>query len=377
MQMLTPGGTARTPGVSTLVPYSSAGSKLRAGIGSGGAVNTVAPAPYVPYSSPGARARAGEGTDGATNTVSPAPYPPVGGSSPAGSSGNSNSNSGGNGGSSSSNDQSIYNLDTDPIVQRIKALNANNYANAVSGAQANAKQDLIGGGFNFSDILAAHPELAQGILGSVLADQATAQAAQQNPYSTAANLALGHNQNVHNVDQTDNAANLYYSSTRANQLGDEAHQYLGNIAGAQDTLAQALASLIGGVTSEQSTENQNLANAYSTARENAVTNAINSGEVLLGYDNNGNPIFTAAPSADTATSSGSGSNSGGGSTSPTAAIPYSSPGAQARAGIGTGGALNTVTPATLAAALAPYAKKVTANKTGATVAPGRGVISIH
>jgi hypothetical protein len=124
-----------------------------------------------------------------------------------------------------------------------------------------------------------------------------------------------------------------------------------------------LAALLGGVTNEQQTENENLANAYDTARENAVTNSINSGEVLVGYDQNGNPIFTTQGSA--------------GSSGATSGAPSSSAGARARAGIGTGGATNTVNPATLAAALAPYARVVTSNKTGATAVRGRGVVSIH
>lgn len=45
--------------------YTSAGSRLRAGEGSGGAINLQ------PYTSLGSRLRAGEGSGGATNTVSP------------------------------------------------------------------------------------------------------------------------------------------------------------------------------------------------------------------------------------------------------------------------------------------------------------------
>jgi hypothetical protein len=350
--MLTASSGARTPGLSMLrpgtTPYAPVDKPSGVGpTGYGAAPPTVKQ--LVPYTSAGSQARAGIGVGGATTTKTPPAAPSA--AKPS---------------TPTDNSGSIYNLDTDPIVQRIKALNTNNYAGAVANAQASAKQDLIGAGFNLADIIAAHPELGQGILGSVLADQATAEAAQQNPFSTAATLANTHNQNVHAIDQNDNAANLYYSSTRANQLGDEAHQYLGGVASAQSTVAQALAALLGGVTNEQQTENENLANAYDTARENAVTNSINSGEVLVGYDQNGNPIFTTQGSA--------------GSSGATDGAPASSAGARARAGIGAGGATNTVNPATvatLAAALAPAAKAVRANRTGASTNRRQGVFAIH
>lgn len=186
---------------------------------------------------------------------------------------------------------SAYNLDTDPIVQKIKALNTQNMGTTVAGAQDTAKGDLIDSGFNLADIIRAHPELASSPIADVLGDPTTALAAQHNPYSVAANLALAHQKAVQVIDQTANDNNLYFSSTHGNQLGDEAHSYLGNVSGAQNTLAQALQALIGNVQGEGTSEAQKLADAYSQARTGAVTNALNSGETFSGYDANGNPQF--------------------------------------------------------------------------------------
>lgn len=197
--------------------------------------------------------------------------------------------------------QSIYDLSTDPIVQKIQALNTANYGQAVAGAQANAKQDLIDSGFSLTDALAAHPDIAAAIsgspIGSVLTDTATNLAAAGNPFSTAAGLAKTHTQNNQGINQNENDNNLFYSSDRANQLGQESQNYLGSVSGAQGSLAAALSGLLGGLTTEQQTESQNLANTIETARENAIQNAISSGQVMLGYDANGNPIFGNAPGA--------------------------------------------------------------------------------
>jgi hypothetical protein len=75
-----------------------------------------------------------------------------------------------------------------------------------------------------------------------LNDAGTAQAASANPFSTLAGLAQAHTGNLAGIDQTSNLANLYYSSTHANQLGQEGQNYLG----AQNTAAQNLGGLLSG-----------------------------------------------------------------------------------------------------------------------------------
>lgn len=236
-----------------------------------------------------------DSTTSALKTPPTTQTPPVGGSS-AGTQQSSSTTAG----------QSIYDLSTDPIVQKIQQLNAANYGQAVAGAQSNATQDIINSGFNLSGALTGNPSvsaaLAASPIGSVLNDPTTAAAAAANPYSTAAGLRGTHNANDNTITQNDNDANLYYSSTHGNNLGAEAQNYLGGVSGAQNSLASALSSLLSGLTSEKQTEDQNLANTIETERENTIQNAIASGQVMLGYDSNGNPIFgNAAAATPTAT----------------------------------------------------------------------------
>lgn len=188
---------------------------------------------------------------------------------------------------------SPYDLSTDPIVQKIQALNAATYSTAIGTADAARKQALVDAGF---------PELAGAAqFGSLEApttgDQATALAAGQNTYSTAARLALAHQQANTGIDQTENASNLFYSSDRANKLGDEAHGYLGNVAGAEDQTRQQLSAILQTLLGVRTGGNTDLANGYETARQDAITNAIASGQTFAGYDANGNPIFQPAGGA--------------------------------------------------------------------------------
>lgn len=277
----------------------------------------------------------------------------------------------------------VYDLSTDPIVQKIQALNAANYGQAVAGAQASAKQDLIDSGFDFTSALAANPDLAATInsspIGSVLTDQATGEAAAANPYSTAAGLLNTHNQNNTAISQGENDNNLFYSSDRGNQLGTEANNYLGSVAGAQGSLASTLSGLLGGLTTEQQTEQQNLADTIETERENVITNALASGQVMLGYDSNGNPIFGAAPTT-------AGAGGGGG-----AAVPGTTPG-----GAGSGVGATPAVVSKLATGALPFTATLlqdpnvrallpagptavagTPNKTGLSANKKQGVFAIH
>jgi hypothetical protein len=197
--------------------------------------------------------------------------------------------------------QSVYDLSTDPIVQKIRALNINNYDSGVHQADAARKQLLIDSGFG---------DLARATqFGSLEApqtgDEATALAAQTNPFSIAANLMNAHQQAQGGIDQADNNANLFFSSTRGNHLGDEAHQYLGNVASAQGQIRQQLTDLVTKLLSTKAAGQQSEADAISQARQNAINNAIASGQTFAGYDANGNPIFNA-PAATPPTASDAG-----------------------------------------------------------------------
>lgn len=182
---------------------------------------------------------------------------------------------------------SPFDLSTDPIVQRIRALNTRNYGDAISQADSVRKQALINAGFSDIARSAQFGSLEQPTTG----DEATALAAAANPYSVAANLKLAHDQAQNQIDQNANHENLFFSSARANRLGDEAHQYLGNVSGAEGALRNQLTDIISGLLSARSQGAQSEADALSTARTNAITRALAMGQSFLGYDDNGNPIF--------------------------------------------------------------------------------------
>ena len=131
-------------------------------------------------------------------------------------------------------------LDSDPILAQIRDLANTNDQQARDAATAGKAQLLE----NYGDAGLAN---ALG-LGSNVAGVAG-----QNPNSILAQLLQTHNQNVGGINQADNKANLYYSSTHAHHLADEGRQYQtgrynadqnvrGQLAQIDQTLAQALAA---------------------------------------------------------------------------------------------------------------------------------------
>lgn len=212
--------------------------------------------------------------------------------------------------------QSAYDLSTDPIVQKIQALNAANYGQAVATADAARKQALIDSGFGDLAGSAQFGSLEAPTTG----DQATQLAAEHNPYSTAANLALANTQANQGIDRTENDNNLFYSSDRANKLGDQAHAYVGNVSSAEDQVRQQLSTILQTLLGVRTGGQTDLSNGYETARQDAITNALSSGQTFAGYDANGNPIFTTP---------GAGAPATGGGAAPVANSP-TSPAAQYR-----------------------------------------------
>jgi hypothetical protein len=166
---------------------------------------------------------------------------------------------------------------SDPILQRVTALARMNAQQAQAGADASAKQALINSGFG--DVARSYRfgGPADELLGlgdtSSTGDEQTALAAQNNPYSVAALLGKAHTAQNVGIDQNQNLQNLFYSSNRANLLGDEAQNYLGKQYGAQ----QDLAGQLGGIgqqliAARQGAEGQVLGeqeNAYMRALQNA------------------------------------------------------------------------------------------------------------
>lgn len=201
-----------------------------------------------------------------------------------------------------------FDLSTDPIVQKIRALNTANYGDAVAGADAQRKQLLVNSGFADLARAAQFGSLESPTTG----DEATALAAQQNPFSTAAQLAHSHAAADRGIDQGANDANLYYSSARANNLGDEARNYLQNESTAESQVRSQLDAIIQSLVQARSDERTNEENAIETARQNAINNAIASGQSFLGYDSNGNPIFGGGSGSQGQTGPAAGGDTGTG-----------------------------------------------------------------
>jgi hypothetical protein len=146
-------------------------------------------------------------------------------------------------------------LDVDPILAQIKAIGARSVKDAASGVAAGAKNALIGFGSvklpqRLRDLFTNQVPAQDSVLGQLpdnpllgaLNDTGTAAAAEQNPYSTLAQLTQGHQRNVADIGNQTNLSNLFYSSTHANKLADEQSA----LQAQQDQAAQSLAGILGG-----------------------------------------------------------------------------------------------------------------------------------
>lgn len=135
---------------------------------------------------------------------------------------------------------------SDPVYQQIVAMANRDVADAQAAATAARKQLVIELG---------DPSLAGSLgLGSLVAAQA-----QANPFSTLKNLLRGHNQNVQNIDQSANVANLWSSSTRGRQQLLEGTGYQGNIAGAESSAQQGLAQILNNLLAAQAAARDRIA----------------------------------------------------------------------------------------------------------------------
>jgi hypothetical protein len=147
----------------------------------------------------------------------------------------------------------------DPILARIRAMNAQNIAQAEAAALAQRKRAEIGYGYD--------PNLKYE-------DAATAEAAKQNAFSTLYQLLLGHTQRAHSLDENLNKANLFYGSERANQVGLEGRQYTGEQVQQQGVLQNLMDSIAQGVLQTrlgaQQSEIQGESDAYNRALQFAM-----------------------------------------------------------------------------------------------------------
>ena len=145
---------------------------------------------------------------------------------------------------------------SDPILMQIQALAQQNTAAAEAGALAARQQALISFGYDQSLD-------SSGAYG----DQNTADAAKQNPFSTLQNLKRVHDARQNQLNENLNKQNLFYSSTRGKELGNEATQYLGE----QYNANQALQSNLGNIANNLLTAKQSAAGQVEQGQQDAYT----------------------------------------------------------------------------------------------------------
>ncbi len=153
--------------------------------------------------------------------------------------------------------KTTYDYSTDPALVNITAQQNLAIQQAQQEALAQQKQALIAYG---------DPNLALAVLG----DKATAQAAQGNTASTLATLAAKNQANVRSTNESENKANLTYSSDRGYQLGLAQQAYLQD----QATAATALQGTLGSANQSVLAAKQNAANVEATAQNAAYDRAI-------------------------------------------------------------------------------------------------------
>jgi hypothetical protein len=154
----------------------------------------------------------------------------------------------------------------DPILAQIQALALQNNAAAEASATAQRQKALIAFGYDPA-------------LQSLYGDQNTSSAAQQNPFSTLANLGRQHTQRQTALNQNLNQHNLFYSSYRGQQLQNEGTQYLGEQAAAQQALQGQLDAIQNNLLSERQNSQQQVSQAYQDAYSRALQTALANGGV--------------------------------------------------------------------------------------------------
>lgn len=168
-----------------------------------------------------------------------------------------------------------FDLETDPVLQQMHAMAANQRAQAESGALKLRKQLAI----DYGD-----PTFGASI------DEATGQAAAQNPFSALATLKTGYDRNMTNMEEDLNSHNLFYGGTRIKALGDAAHDYQGqqaNLAGQQQQALGGIdANRIAALMQADQQEQAAYADAYNRALQFALANMRTSGGGG-GYDGGG------------------------------------------------------------------------------------------
>lgn len=143
-----------------------------------------------------------------------------------------------------------YNFDADPVYQRVIAANQRR----VQEAQANS--------------LAARKQLAIDSGDESLApDEATRQAARNNPFSLAAQFAKHAREQPRALTEQDNANNLFYSSAAGQHQSELAQQLLAEQAGNQAQTRGRLSDIESALRGEQQGAESDLLDAQQAAAD--------------------------------------------------------------------------------------------------------------
>jgi hypothetical protein len=146
--------------------------------------------------------------------------------------------------------------ESDPVLARIRALGTQDVANARSEAEALRKKAIIDSGLT---------DVGQ----EIGVDQNTLQAAQQNPFSTRAELERAMQTRGRELNESLNQQNLFYGGYRADQLSDLARSG----AQQQSALTGDIRGLLGGISQGVTTAEQEAARAEQAAIEQAAEDA--------------------------------------------------------------------------------------------------------
>lgn len=162
---------------------------------------------------------------------------------------------------------SPYDVNADPVLAQIRALTGRQRGDLQAGA-TNARTQL---GIQYGD-----ENLARQYGGD-----SYAQAAHDNPFSVAAELARSYKQGGQQIDESLNQDNLFYSGTRAKALGEHAFDYQRQTAQAeaekQQRLSQIAAELAGQFSGLDQQDITGLTEANARALEQSLKYGINPG----------------------------------------------------------------------------------------------------
>lgn len=152
---------------------------------------------------------------------------------------------------------SAYDLSTDPVLQQIQAMAGQSDQQANASALRQREQLLTGYG---------DQNLAAAVLGQ---NDPYVQAAANNPTSTLAQLRTQHDQQLHDLLEQLNQANLFYSGNRIVQEQRGAQDYQNQLANAAATVQNSLdtigGNLASALASSQAQRIQGLQDAYNRA----------------------------------------------------------------------------------------------------------------